>query len=203
MPSAVSPCTTTPGWAGSTCWSQHHPRNSSTALLVTDGPNHGGQQHLRLQRRRDNQSQIRVLGGDHNRVFKNLTYSASSSRAGIESTTASTVTANRVGPSMFANRETDLHLPSSSPAIGLGQPVYVVGVDDDGTPAAHLRTPARTNIEPRRAAQGPEGPRARSVVAHQKPGSARRRGERSPTDAAHAGFLPGADDHQRLAVSGA
>jgi hypothetical protein len=80
------------------------------------------------------QRQIRVLSGASNLVTHNLTWSATSSRAGIENTTSSTLVGNVIGNPLFIAPYTNVRLQAGSPAVGLADPARVVSPDYDGKP---------------------------------------------------------------------
>lgn len=109
--------------------------NGSTGLLVDDGDRITVANNIAAENgAATGQKQIRVIAGNNNRVYNNLTYSTTSSRAGIENTTSSTLSGNVVGNPLFLFGYGDLHLQAGSPALGLGLPAYVWGADYDGGP---------------------------------------------------------------------
>jgi hypothetical protein len=107
--------------------------NGSTGLLVNDGDRitvannisaYNGEARV--------QQQIRVIHGDHNIVDNNLTWSPVSSLRGIENTTASPMSGNRIADPLFVAKYSNLHLQAGSPAIGMGNPSYEWTPDYDG-----------------------------------------------------------------------
>jgi hypothetical protein len=66
-------------------------------------------------------------------VERNLTYSPSSSLAGIENATTSRVTDNVISDPLLVSRPAgDYRLTAESPAIGLGLSAYALGADYTG-----------------------------------------------------------------------
>jgi hypothetical protein len=107
--------------------------NGSTGILVNDGDRITVVNNLSaFNGDATSQSQIRVLAGDNNRIWNNLTYSPTGSRAGVENTTTSPMSGNRTGNPLFINQYADLHVPAGSPAIGLGRSDFSTETDYDG-----------------------------------------------------------------------
>jgi hypothetical protein len=107
--------------------------NGSTGLLVNDGDRVIVANNIAAFNGEDRgQRQIRVLHGNSNQVRNNLTWSPSSSLAGIENTTSSPMSGNVVANPMLASPFSDLRLRTGSPAIGLGLSQYVIGSDYTG-----------------------------------------------------------------------
>lgn len=116
--------------------------NGSTGLLVNDADRITVVNNIAINNGdARGQAQIRVLAGNNNRVMNNLTWhSSSSSRAGIENTTRSQLSGNRIGNPLFRS-SSDFRLQSGSPAIGLGLSGYsyekdFAGNERDSSPDA-------------------------------------------------------------------
>lgn len=104
--------------------------NGSTGILVNDGDRNTLVNNVVVGNGdATGQAQIRVLAGDANRVWSNLTWHATASgRRGIENTTGSAVSGNVVADPRFRSA-TDLRLQTGSPAIDAG----LTGWTIDGT----------------------------------------------------------------------
>jgi hypothetical protein len=109
--------------------------NGSTGILVNDGDrvtlvnniavNNGDQ---------TGQDQIRILAGNANKAWNNLTWHATASdRRGIENTTSSEMSGNVVADARFVSAllsQLDLRLLPASPAINMGRPGFTFGGKD-------------------------------------------------------------------------
>lgn len=108
--------------------------NGSTGILVNDGDRITLVNNIAMNNGdgRD-QDQIRVIAGNSNNVLNNLTWhSSATSRRGIENTTSSRMSGNKVADPMFRSYLSDLRLQSGSPAIGMGLSGYSFGTDYSG-----------------------------------------------------------------------
>jgi hypothetical protein len=78
--------------------------------------------------------QIRIKTGSGNAILNNIVWSPVSARSGIValSGTSNTLSGNLEQDPKFVTPYTDLHLQSTSPAIGLADPTYNVSLDFDG-----------------------------------------------------------------------
>lgn len=96
--------------------------NGSTGILVNDGDRVTVVNNIAVGNGdQTGQRQIRVLMGNGNKVWNNLTWHATaSSRSGIENTTASEMSGNRVADPLFESYFANLRLLASSPAIDMG-----------------------------------------------------------------------------------
>lgn len=96
--------------------------NGSTGILVNDGDRIMLVNNIAVGNGdQTGQSQIRVLSGDANRIWNNLTWHATAgARAGIENTTSSEASGNRIADPLFGSYVGDLRLRAGSPAIDAG-----------------------------------------------------------------------------------
>jgi parallel beta-helix repeat protein len=110
--------------------------NGSTGILVNDGDRNTLVNNIAVGNGdQTGQSQIRVLSGSANKIWNNLTWHVtSSSRAGIENTTASELTDNRIGNPLLVSYPADLRLQAGSPAINMGLAGWTFGADYAGKP---------------------------------------------------------------------
>lgn len=106
--------------------------NGSTGILVNDGDRITLVNNVAINNGdKTNQAQMRVLAGNQNKVYNNLTWHSSGSRTGIENRTSSTMSGNRIGNPLFLS-STDFRLQAGSPAIGLGLTNWTFGLDYAG-----------------------------------------------------------------------
>jgi hypothetical protein len=107
--------------------------NGSTGILVNDGDRMTLANNISaFNGDKTSQRQIRIRAGNNNRAYNNLTYHPTSSRAGIENTTGSLLSGNRVADPRFVSQFGNLRLQTGSPAIDLGRSEYAAGSDYDG-----------------------------------------------------------------------
>jgi uncharacterized protein YjdB len=106
--------------------------NGSTGILVNDGDRITLVNNIAVGNGdQTGQRQIRVLSGDSNKIWNNLTWhAASSSRAGIENTTSSEMSGNQIADPLFASYPGDLRLRAGSPAIDIGLAGWTFGGKD-------------------------------------------------------------------------
>jgi hypothetical protein len=104
--------------------------NGSTGILVNDGDRMTLVNNVAMNNGdKTGQKQIRVLSGNANKVWNNLTWhSSASSRAGIENTTSSEMTGNKIADPLFTSA-TDWRIRDGSPAIGLGLGTFNTKID--------------------------------------------------------------------------
>ena len=105
--------------------------NGSTGILVNDGDRNTLVNNIAVGNGdKTGQDQIRVVSGNANKIWNNLTWHASApSRAGIENTTGSEMTGNRIANPLL---EGDLRLHMGSTAINMGLTGWTFGVDFAG-----------------------------------------------------------------------
>lgn len=106
--------------------------NGSTGILVNDGDRVTVVNNIAVGNGdQTSQRQIRVLAGNANKVWNNLTWHATaSSRSGIENTTSSEMGGNRVADPLFESYFANLRLLASSPAINMGLTGWTFGGKD-------------------------------------------------------------------------
>lgn len=108
--------------------------NGSTGILVNDGDRMTLVNNIAVGNGdKTGQSQIRVVAGNGNKIWNNLTWHATaSSRAGIENTTSSEMTGNKIGNPLLLTYLADLRLQAGSPAINMGLTGWTFGSDYAG-----------------------------------------------------------------------
>jgi parallel beta helix pectate lyase-like protein len=107
--------------------------NGSTGILVNDGDRMTLANNIAAHNGdKTSQRQIRILAGNNNKAFNNVTFHPTASRAGIENSTASQLARNVIGDPRFVSLPGDLHLQAQSAAIDKGDPSFPAGPDYDG-----------------------------------------------------------------------
>jgi parallel beta-helix repeat protein len=106
--------------------------NGSTGILVNDGDRNTLVNNIAVGNGdQTGQDQIRVLAGNSNKVWNNLTWHpTNSSRRGIENTTSSEMSGNLVADPLFVSYLGDLRLLAGSPAIDMGLAGWTFGGKD-------------------------------------------------------------------------
>ena len=114
--------------------------NGSTGILVNDGDRMTLVNNIAVGNGdKTGQDQIRVISGNANKIWNNLTWHATASaRAGIENTTSSEMSGNKIGNPLLLTYLADLRLQAGSPAINMGLTGWTFGSDYAGK----LRTSA-------------------------------------------------------------
>jgi hypothetical protein len=107
--------------------------NGSSGLLINNGDRNIVANNLfAFNGDLNNQRQIRIVAGASNQLRNNLTWSATSSRAGVANESGAIVSGNIIAPPQLVSAPGDNHLQAGSPAIGLALKSYTWGKDYEG-----------------------------------------------------------------------